>query len=82
MSFSRPIQCYHSHADPIWPDSTFKKSSETDFSIIPKQKKKHGNRVPIRYVFRENLNIKFYSKHIIFSSNMEQTIHYFTAIFL
>ena len=20
MSFSRPIQWYHSHADPIWPD--------------------------------------------------------------
>ncbi len=24
MSFSRPIQWYHSHADPIWPDGTFK----------------------------------------------------------
>jgi hypothetical protein len=24
MSFSRPIQRYHSHADPIWPDGTFK----------------------------------------------------------
>jgi hypothetical protein len=24
MSFSRPIQWYHSRADPIWPDSTFK----------------------------------------------------------
>ncbi len=24
MSFSRPIQWYHSLADPIWPDSTFK----------------------------------------------------------
>jgi hypothetical protein len=23
MSFSRPIQWYHSHADPIWPDGTF-----------------------------------------------------------
>ncbi len=23
MSFSRPIQWYHSHADPIWPDDTF-----------------------------------------------------------
>jgi hypothetical protein len=22
MFFSRPIQWYHSHADPIWPDST------------------------------------------------------------
>ncbi len=23
MSFSGPIQCYHSQADPIWPDGTF-----------------------------------------------------------
>jgi hypothetical protein len=23
MSFSRPIQWYHSHADPIWPDGNF-----------------------------------------------------------
>jgi hypothetical protein len=23
MLFSRPIQWYHSHADPIWPDGTF-----------------------------------------------------------
>jgi hypothetical protein len=23
MSFSRPIQWYHSHVDPIWPDGTF-----------------------------------------------------------
>jgi hypothetical protein len=26
MSFSRPIQWYHSHADPIWPDGTFFKT--------------------------------------------------------
>ncbi len=24
MSFSRPKQWYHSHSDPIWPDSTLK----------------------------------------------------------
>ncbi len=24
MFFSRPIQWYHSHVDPIWPDGTFK----------------------------------------------------------
>ncbi len=24
MSFSRSIQWYHTHADPIWPDGTFK----------------------------------------------------------
>jgi hypothetical protein len=23
MSFLRPIQWYHSHVDPIWPDGTF-----------------------------------------------------------
>ncbi len=27
MSFLRPIQWYHSHADPIWPNGTFKASS-------------------------------------------------------
>jgi hypothetical protein len=27
MSFSRPIQWYHSHADPIWPDRTLKVKS-------------------------------------------------------
>ncbi len=27
MSFSRPIQWFHSHADPIWPDGTFKGAS-------------------------------------------------------
>ncbi len=26
MSFSRPIQWYHSHADPIWPEGTLKLS--------------------------------------------------------
>jgi hypothetical protein len=24
MSFSTPIQWFHSHEDPVWPDSTFK----------------------------------------------------------
>ncbi len=28
MSFSRPIQWYHSHADPIWPDGNFNKQTE------------------------------------------------------
>jgi hypothetical protein len=26
MAFSVPIQWYHSHEDPIWPDGTFKTS--------------------------------------------------------
>ncbi len=26
MSFSRPIQWYHSHAVPIWPDGTFNRN--------------------------------------------------------
>jgi len=29
MSFSRPIQWYHSPADPIWPDGTFKDRKST-----------------------------------------------------
>ncbi len=29
MSFSRPIQWYHAHVDPIWPDGTIKKPVET-----------------------------------------------------
>ncbi len=28
MFFSRPIQWYHSYADPIRPDGTFKKNKE------------------------------------------------------
>jgi hypothetical protein len=31
MSFSRPIQWYHSHADPIWPDGTFKGRNNENF---------------------------------------------------
>jgi hypothetical protein len=29
MSFPRPIQWYHSHADLIWPDGTFKTQTYT-----------------------------------------------------
>jgi hypothetical protein len=29
MSFPRPIQWYHSHADLIWPDGTFKAQTYT-----------------------------------------------------
>ncbi len=30
MFFSRPIQWYHSHADPIWLDGTLKQGKEND----------------------------------------------------
>jgi hypothetical protein len=33
MSFSRPIQWYHSHADPIRPDGTFKAIALSDHRI-------------------------------------------------
>ncbi len=37
MSFSMPIQRYHSHADPIWPDGTFKhqytRAITTNYSV-------------------------------------------------
>ncbi len=28
MSLPRPIQWYHSHADPIWPDSPVKRDAK------------------------------------------------------
>ncbi len=39
MSFSRPIQWYHSHIDPIWPDGTFNNSSENFHRIHRKTTK-------------------------------------------
>jgi hypothetical protein len=34
MFFTRPIQWYHSHADPIWPDGTFKcRASNTSYHV-------------------------------------------------
>ncbi len=33
MSFSRPIQWYHCHADPFWPDGTFKFSQTMPFFL-------------------------------------------------
>ncbi len=33
MSFSRRIECYHSHADPIWPDSTYKDSGFSSINM-------------------------------------------------
>ncbi len=33
-SFSWPIQLYHSHADPIWPDGTFKKCSRRNIFLF------------------------------------------------
>jgi hypothetical protein len=32
MSFLRPIQWYHSHADPIWPDGTLKDPTHRSFT--------------------------------------------------
>ncbi len=34
MFFSRPIQWYHSHADPIWPDDTFNLFYAHGFGLI------------------------------------------------
>jgi hypothetical protein len=33
MIFSMPIQWYHSHVDPIWPDGTFKHSDPRSYRI-------------------------------------------------
>jgi hypothetical protein len=34
MTISRPFQWYHSHADPIWPDNTFKLSKKAELPIL------------------------------------------------
>ncbi len=34
MFFSRPIQWYHSHADPIWPDGTFNAVGSIHISTV------------------------------------------------
>jgi hypothetical protein len=40
MSFLGHIQCYHSHADPIWPDGTFKGKRSWTF-LCQNRKKLH-----------------------------------------
>jgi hypothetical protein len=40
MSFSRPFQWYHSHADPIWPNGTFKR--KVFYSSIKPQTPRRG----------------------------------------
>jgi hypothetical protein len=47
MNFSRPIQWYHSHADPIWPDSTFKDARKLPVNMD----------FAIHYPLREKINI-------------------------
>jgi hypothetical protein len=39
MSFLRPIQWYHSHVDPIWPDGTFKNLDSRFFHILQTEKR-------------------------------------------
>jgi hypothetical protein len=34
MSLSRPIQWYNSHADPIWPDGTFKERRKSNVTHV------------------------------------------------
>ncbi len=46
MSFSRPIQWYHSHVDPIWPDGTFKIPSESLFFLQPEHRVAGGRGGP------------------------------------
>jgi hypothetical protein len=42
MSFQRAFHWYHSHADPIWPDSTFNK--DLLFENFDIWRNKHGRR--------------------------------------
>ncbi len=39
MSFSRPNQWYHSHADPIWPDGTFQATQNLQTGMLRPYKK-------------------------------------------
>ncbi len=34
MSFSRPVQRYHSYADPIWPDGTYKNKTADLWDVL------------------------------------------------
>jgi hypothetical protein len=34
MSFTRPIQWCHSHADPFWPDGNFKAALKNIWTIV------------------------------------------------
>ena len=63
MSFSRPIQWYHSHADQIWPDSTFKANVE--------------NCIRIFYYFPDSFTIPIsLVKEGMVSNFITQTFHY------
>jgi hypothetical protein len=62
MSFSRPIQWYHSHTDPIWPDGTLK----TGFINIPPPipDSKHKHRV---YLFRREKKGEKRARDVVYS---------------
>ncbi len=58
MSFSRPIQWYHSHADPIWPDGSFKpreicnwSKDEVKAAYRRGKMRKHDSRTIFRQTF-------------------------------
>ncbi len=60
MSFSRPIQWYHSHADPIWPDSTFKRNPRSSSFLIsglhsPLSASANTTRMPTFFLFQISL---------------------------
>jgi hypothetical protein len=40
MSYSRPIQWYHSHVDPIWPDGTFKVQKNISLTFFQRNRLK------------------------------------------
>jgi hypothetical protein len=72
MFFSKPIQCcYHSHADPIWPDGTFKqkivgekkRQRYVNTYLIYKEKKHSKNAKNLGNLFNVHLNmVQFWTK--------------------
>ncbi len=54
MYFSRPIQWYHSHADPIWPNGKFKEtvsSNGFDFCLHEKIEIRKNKRCGWFFIF-------------------------------
>jgi hypothetical protein len=52
MSFSKPFQGYHSHADPIWPDSTFNLKLKVFCCLPPGDRSDHSDATHLLRHFR------------------------------
>jgi hypothetical protein len=70
MSFSRPIQWYHAHADPIWLDGTFQATQNLQTGMLRPYKKQifatlsisPSHTLPPPLLFRANTVISFHTQ--------------------